>query len=341
MKKQLNNHLDRLQNELITFLKQHHPDTHEEKIYKDLLFSVELIREGNFDLYELRLLSVAFKELRHAFKIFKKYHARPKVAVFGSARTPRDHPDYLQAVKFGKLLARKRWMTITGGASGIMEAAIVGAGAKNSFGLNIRLPFEQDANTVIKGSEKLMFFKYFFTRKLMFLKESQATVLFPGGFGTFDEAFESLTLVQTGKANPRPIIMVDPPGSLYWKTLTSALKNSMEHEGWISPGDLGLISHYQDPQLAVDEIVKFYSNYDSARFYKDQYMLRLRKRPTTAAMKRINKEFKDVVSKGTIKIAGSSVKDDNKGSKYTRLIFHFNRSHYARLRKLIDTLNDL
>src|SRR3989338_1920051 len=202
------------------------PQGPENEIYADMLFNIGQIREEKFDMGELRLLNTVFKELRYALKVFKPFRLVPKAAVFGSARTPKDHASFNFAADFGAKLAKKGWMIITGGASGIMEAAMVGAGAENSFGLNILLPFEQSANAVIMGNEKLIFFKYFFTRKLMFLKESQATVLFPGGLGTFDEGFESFTLVQTGKAKPRPLVLVDVPESVFWKSTLRLLKQN-------------------------------------------------------------------------------------------------------------------
>ena len=212
--------LDYLKKDVLDILGDGSSVLSENSIYKEMLFNVGLLRKEKLDLAELRLLNTAFRELRHALKVFKSYRSIRKAAIFGSARTPKHHPDYKMATAFGRKLAKKGWMLITGGASGIMEAAMAGAGVKKSFGLNIMLPFEQKANPIIKGNLKLMYFKYFFTRKLMFLKESDATVLFPGGFGTFDEGFESFTLVQTGKAKPRPLVWLTHPevifGSPVW-----------------------------------------------------------------------------------------------------------------------------
>lgn len=334
------NDLQVLRNNLIQFLQQQQFNAYEDKMIDDLLINIEKIREQEFDSYELRLLSAAFKELRHSFGIFKDYHKIPKAAVFGSARTPKRHPDYQLAREFGKSLVKRKWMVITGGASGIMEAAMVGAGLKNSFGLNIRLPFEQDANEVIRGTKKLMNFKYFFTRKLMFLKESQATVLFPGGFGTFDEGFESLTLIQTGKARPRPVVLVDPPGSTYWATLLNAFQETLEREKFISHGDLDLMNHCQNAEKAADIIERFYSNYHSSRFMGAEYLVRLRKPITSLILRRLNRDYSDILSGGKFERFTKITLDDVKSKELHRLIFPFNKSSYARLKKLIDHLNE-
>ena len=221
-----------------------------------------------------------------------------------------------------------------------MEAAIVGAGEDHSFGLNIRLPFEQDANFVMKNNKKLMNFKYFFTRKLMFLKESQATVLFPGGYGTFDEGFESLTLIQTGKAKPRPIILVDPPGSTYWKTILSALRKTMEKGGFISKGDLDFMEHFQDAKQASQAIFKFYRNYHSSRFFRDEYLIKVKKKISPGALKEINKKYRDIITGGEFQISKDLDKED-KGRNLSMLLFKFNKHSYARLKHLIDFINTL
>ena len=259
--------------------------------------------------------------------------------MFGSARTPKNHPYYKAATEFGRRLAKKGWMIITGGASGIMEAAMIGAGTQKSFGLNIMLPFEQDANSIIKGSNKLVYFKYFFTRKLIFLKESESTVLFPGGFGTFDEGFESFTLVQTGKAKPRPLVLVDSPGSSFWSSFLGFLREHMEEPGFISKGDLTLTRHFQDIGAAVEDVTGFYKNYYSSRFLKDRYLIYLKKKLTAAQFGRINQEFRDLVTDGGFERLGDLSLDDNKNPALERVVFRFDRASYSRLRQLIDCLN--
>lgn len=315
--------------------------TADNQIYEEMLINIGQLREEKLDVVELRLLNTAFKELRYAMKVFKPYRDVPKAAVFGSARTPGTHADFKFAERFGKKLAKKGWMIITGGASGIMEAAMIGAGAKNSFGLNIMLPFEQYANSVIRDNEKLIYFKYFFTRKLMFLKESAATVLFPGGFGTFDEGFESFTLVQTGKAKPRPLVLMDTPGSDFWSSLLKLLNKNMGGQKLISPGDLDLMLHTQDCDEAVEEVTGFYKNYHSSRFFRDKYLIRLNRLVSADALARINKEFKGLLTTGEFELLSDLSLEDNKEDGLTRLIFSFNKTNYQGLRKLINYLNKL
>jgi len=333
--------LSSFRQQLVDLLGDAHDASVENEIFREMLYNIGKLQNEKLDVLELRLLSTAFAELRYALSVFKPYRGIPKAAVFGSARLKGDHADYKIATDFGKKLAKKGWMIITGGAAGIMEAAMIGAGAKNSFGLNILLPFEQQANPTIRGNAKLVFFKYFFTRKLMFLKESEATVLFPGGFGTFDEGFESFTLVQTGKARPRPLLLVDRPKSLFWKDTISFFDRHMKKGGLISPSDLSLMRHFQDADKAVEEITGFYRNYHSSRFLKDQYLIRLKKPLAQAALVRINTTFKDILASGRFEPLDDFRGDDHADTTLYRLAFNFDRSGYARLRQLIDYLNTL
>ncbi len=327
--------------DLLQLMGEDFPPGAENEIFHDLLYNIGKLRGEKLDILELRLLNTAFAELRYALSVFKPYRNIPKAAVFGSARLKKNHPDFKLAAVFGRKLAKKGWMIITGGASGIMEAAMIGAGAKNSFGLNILLPFEQQANATIRGNSKLIFFKYFFTRKLMFLKESQATVLFPGGFGTFDEGFESFTLVQTGKARPRPLVLIDTAKSLFWKSTMSMLKKQMIAGGLISPHDLSLMRHIHHADKAVGELTGFYRNYDSSRFLRNQYLLRLRKPVFDETLKKLNTSFKDILAGGKFEHFDDLREDDHADSSLCRLIFNFDRSSYARLRQLIDYLNSI
>ena len=333
--------LSRFKKDLIELMEGDLPEGSEDEILHDMLYNVGQLRSEKLDILELRLLNTAFKELRYALKIFKPYRDVPKAAVFGSARTTTDHASFKIAEDFGRKLAKKNWMIITGGARGIMEAAMVGDGAKNSCGLTLMLPFEQTANPVILGNQKLIFFKYFFTRKLMFLKESQSTVLFPGGFGTFDEGFESFTLVQTGKAKPRPLVLADAPKSGYWAALLEFLKVHMAGERLISPRDLSLIRHCQDMDQAVNEVTHFYENYDSSRFFKDYYLIRLKKRISDAALAQLSVEFKDMFTQGGIERLTDVGEDQRGNPALERITFRFDRASYSRLRELIDRLNDL
>lgn len=333
------NNLLRFRKDLFEILGGDFSPTSVESLYQEMILNIGQLRAEKLDVLEIRLLNTAFKELRYALKIFKPYRTIPKAAVFGSARTPLDHASFKFAERFGRRLAKKGWMIITGGASGIMEAAMIGAGAANCFGLNILLPFEQDANPVIRGNRKLIFFKYFFTRKLMFLKESEATVLFPGGFGTFDEGFESFTLVQTGKAKPRPIVLLDSPGSAFWRSMLKLFKQNMERGGLISSEDLNLIRHFQDEDKAVQEITNFYSNYHSSRFFRDQYLVRLNRPVSSVLLAQLNRDFRDILSSGRFEKMADTSADDNQDARLHRILFFFNRTSFSRLRQLIDVLN--
>src|SRR5579862_7076686 len=247
---------------------------------------------------DVKLLSTALKELRYCFKVFGPYRHRRKVTVFGSARLPLDHPACKAAVAFGRRLAEAGFMVITGAASGIMEAGHVGAGRENSFGVNILLPFEQSANSVIAGDTKLMHLKYFFTRKLLFVKESDAVALFPGGFGTQDEGFEVLTLVQTGKSHIFPIVMIDEPGGDYWRRWRQYIEEVLLTRRLISPHDLALFKVSDSVEEAVAEVLTFYRVYHSMRYVGDDLVLRLHKPLTAELLDRIQSEFASILQSG-------------------------------------------
>lgn len=340
-RKTVKREFSRFRKDLTELMEDKVPALIEDQVFQEMLFNIGQLKEEKLDITELRLLNTAFKELRYALKVFKPYRKVPKAAVFGSARTPADHSEFRLAQAFGRKLADKGWMVITGGASGIMEAAMIGAGAERSFGLNILLPFEQEANKVIKDNPKLIFFKYFFTRKLMFLKESEATVLFPGGFGTFDEGFESFTLVQTGKAKPRPLVLIDSPGSNYWNSVLHMLKKNMEDGGLIAPDDRRLMRHFQNAGLAVKELTGFYGNYHSSRFFKDLYLIRLRRPVPNDTLDELGRVFKDILVEGGFERLKDTSQDDVSDPSLHRIVFAFNRVGYARLRQLIDRLNRL
>src|SRR5216683_4955103 len=248
---------------------------------------------------DIKLLNTALKELRYAFKVFAPYRNQRKVTVFGSARVPSDAPAYHQAVLFSRKIVEAGFMVITGAASGIMEAGHVGAGRENSIGVNILLPFEQEANAIIAGDIKLMHLKYFFTRKLLFVKESDAVALFPGGFGTQDEGFEVLTLVQTGKSHLFPIVMVDEPGGDYWKRWLDYVKEVLLKRGMISPPDMALFKVTDSVDDAVAEVVNFYRVYHSMRYVDGYLVLRLQHALPEPLLEKIRSEFADIVEAGT------------------------------------------
>jgi uncharacterized protein (TIGR00730 family) len=290
---------------------------------------------------DIKLLNTALKELRYAFKIFAPYRNRRKVTVFGSARLSQSHPAYQQAVNFSRAIAQRGFMVITGAASGIMEAGHVGAGRENSIGVNILLPFEQEANAIIAGDIKLMHLKYFFTRKLLFVKESDAIALFPGGFGTQDEGFEVLTLVQTGKSHPIPIVMVDEPGGDYWKRWQSYINDVLVARQMISPNDLALYKLTDSVEEAVAEITGFYRVYYSLRYVKGDLVLRLQHPLSEALLERIRHEFADIVVSGTFEQTAALPAEANDPhlAALPRLRFRFDRRSLGRLRMLIDTIN--
>src|SRR5262245_41539072 len=252
----------------------------------------KLIRDGA-TRGDVKLLSTALKELRYCFKVFRPYKDRRKVTVFGSARIPAGHPAYEAAVAFGRRMAQEGYMVITGAAAGIMEAGHVGAGRDSSIGVNILLPFEQHANPIIEGDRKLMHLKYFFTRKLLFVKESDAVALFPGGFGTQDEAFEALTLVQTGKSHLFPIVLVDAPGGDYFMRLQSYITDVFLARQLISPEYLSLYKVTNSVDEAVEEIRRFYRVYHSMRYVRDDLVLRLQKPLSDEMLERVRQSYSD------------------------------------------------
>jgi len=300
----------------------------------------KLIRDGA-NRGDVKLLSTALKELRYAFKVFAPFRRRRKVTVFGSARLPLDHPACQQAVEFGRRLAQYGWMVITGAAQGIMEAGHVGAGRENSIGVNILLPFEQEANAIIAGDAKLMHLKYFFTRKLLFIKESDAIALFPGGFGTQDEGFEALTLVQTGKSHLFPILMVDEPGGDYWQDWLKYVKRELLGRQLISPEDLALFKVTDSVDDAVAEVLNFYRNYHSMRYVKRDLVLRLQRPLSEPALEQIRSEFADIVRSGTFEQSAALPEETGDGhlAHLPRLRFRFDRKNLGRLRMLIDAIN--
>jgi len=291
---------------------------------------------------DMKLVNAALKELRYAFRVFAPYHQVRKVTIFGSARTESEHPDYATAREFAHAICHAGWMVVTGAGPGIMEAGHLGAGAEHSFGVNIRLPFEDQANTVIAADPKLVNFRYFFTRKLAFLKNSDAFVLFPGGFGTMDEAFELLVLVQTGKSLVVPIVLLEAPGGDYWQRFEDFIRRQLLDRDFISPADLALIWRTDTVDAAVAEIGRFYSNYDSQRYVDGRLVLRLRTAPGPERLAELNATFSDLLLDGEMEVIDvtPSERADGDHLLQERIAFRFNRRHAGRLRQLINALND-
>jgi hypothetical protein len=300
----------------------------------------KLIRD-NASRGDVKMLCTAFKELRYALKVFAPYRNRRKVTIFGSARLHHDHPAYHQTVEFARRMTQSGFMVVTGAASGIMEAGHVGAGVENSLGVNILLPFEQAANSIIAGDGKLVHLKYFFTRKLMFVKEADAIALFPGGFGTQDEGFEALTLVQTGKSHLFPIVLVDEPGGDYWRHWLDFVQDVLLRRGLISEPDLSLFKITASVDEAVNEILTFYRNFHSMRYVGDHLILRLQKPLSEKRLGHIRDQFAAILAAGTFEQTGPLAQEANEThlSHLSRLKFRFDRKSLGRLRELINFLN--
>jgi uncharacterized protein (TIGR00730 family) len=308
----------------------------------DIIETALRLVEDKADRLDVKVITNALKEQRYASKVFAPYRDKRKVTVFGSARTKPESPEYQQAVAFGKAIVDRGYMVITGGGEGIMGAAQRGAGRDNSFGLNIRLPFEQAPNEEIIGDRKLINFKYFFTRKVCFIKESDAIVLFPGGFGTHDEGFEALTLMQTGKSLPKPLIFVDRPKGNYWKTWWRFVEDQLLDEALISKEDLAFFKVYDDVQDACEEIIHFYSNYHSMRYVKDALVLRVKHPVTEGLLRNLNSRFASAcVSGGKFQTSGPLPEEENEPEvrDLHRIVFPFNRTNFGKLRSLIDVIN--
>ncbi len=309
-----------------------------ELVEEMLLTSLKLLTD-KADEGELKLVARSLKELRYAMKVFRKYREVPKISIFGSARTPESHPQYKAALDFARRLSKSGWMVITGAGDGIMAAGHGGAGREASFGVSIRLPFETNANKFIEGDPKLITFRYFFTRKLIFLWHAKAVALFPGGFGTHDEGFETLTMVQTGKAPIVPIVMVDEPGGAYWYYWNEYVRRHLLDPGFISPEDLNLYFITDDPRKAVEHILAFYRNYHSQRFVKDDLVLRLNHPVSPRQLELLNGEFKDLVAEGRI-TQGPALVEETDAPGLPRLRFAYTRRAYGRLRRMIDRINE-
>lgn len=291
---------------------------------------------------EMKLVSRSLRELGRAFRIFAPYRGVRKVSIFGSARTTESDPEYTAAREFSRAIAQRGWMVITGAGPGIMAAGHEGAGAQNSFGVGIKLPIEQSANGFIAGDPKLIDFKYFFTRKITFMKESDAFVLLPGGYGTLDEGFELLTLMQTGKTAIRPVVLLQPPGNDYWDTWLAFVREHVVARGLASPVDLLLFEVASSVDAALAVIERFYANYDSARYVGERLVLRLKRAPSRADVDRLNREFADIVARGrmeAISITPAEAKDAD-APELARIAF-LPVSNFGRIRQLIDALNNL
>ncbi len=313
-----------------------------DQITEILATGIRLGQDGT-DRLDLKIASAALAEMRNAFKIFQPFHDVPKVTIFGSARTKATDPQYAQAHEVAAALAAQGWMVVTGAGPGIMQAAMEGAGADRSIGVSIRLPFETRANDVIHDDPKHVSMKYFFTRKLMLVKESRAFLSVPGGFGTLDETFELLTLQQTGKAEPTPIVLLDVPGGTFWKGFRRFVDEELVKAGVVSPDDLDRVLITESVEEAVEEIISFWRNYDSLRWVGKRLVLRLRAEPTDAEVANLNERFADLLLEGAIERSGPLTPEVSGVDKVDlpRLVLVLNQFKIGSLHRLIRAVNQL
>jgi hypothetical protein len=308
--------------------------------YAGILRTLLKLAQDNAERGDLKILNRSMQELRHAFRIFAPYRHIRKVSIFGSTRVKESDAYYDLARSVGQELAHAGFMVITGAGPGIMQAGHEGAGREQSFGVNIRLPSVQDANPFIRDDPKLMNFHFFFTRKLMFVKEADAVVIFPGGFGTHDELLESITLAQTGKTQLVPIILMDLPAGTYWQRWQEFLRDDVMSRGYITEREITFFRIHTSPKAAIKEITQFYRNFHSYRFVKDELVIRLNDPPSPALIDRLNREFADIVT-GAVRQGEPLPEEANEANTLHlhRLVMGFNREDYARLRQMIDVIN--
>lgn len=299
--------------------------------------SLKLLTE-DYDTGQIKLMNRALREMRHAYRIFNKFKHSRCISIFGSARTPEEHPDYLAAKDFSKKIAEKGWMCITGAANGIMKAGLEGPKRDSSFGLSIRLPFEVPTNSMIDGDPKLIVFRYFFTRKLMFLTHSDAAAVFPGGFGTLDELFEILTLIQTGKTSIMPLVLVEGTNGKYWKDWKHYVDEHLMANGWISPEDENLFYIAKSVDDAIQHVQHFYQRYHSSRYVLDKLVIRLSQEISDEQIAVLNRDFSSIVATGKIE-KSAALPQESDFLELPRLIFNHTNSHFGTLRKMIDRIN--
>jgi len=317
--------------------------TKDRDLLAEILVSSLLLAGDAADTLDLKITSATLREMREAFRLFAAYRGQPKVTIFGSARVRTDSAEYEQARAIAAELSGHGWMIVTGAGPGIMAAGMEGAGRDQSIGVSIRLPFEQGANPIIAHDEKLVSMKYFFTRKLMLIKESAAFLCLPGGFGTLDETFELLTLTQTGKGEPVPIVLLDVPGGTYWESAERFIEDQLVSRGLVDRTDLALFRVTDDVATAVREIIGFYANYDSMRYVGDILVLRLHSAPSDAQIDELNARFGHLCATGRIERTTPLPDEvaDNDKLELPRVRLAFAKRYYGQLRSLIDSLNAL
>ena len=315
----------------------HHPE-----LIREMILAALKVGQEQEQTADLKLMNSTLKEMRFTSKVFGPYHHVRKVSVFGSARTRPEESVYKMAYLFGQKLAEAGYMVITGGGSGIMQAVNEGAGPDHSFGINIRLPFEQKPNPVMEGNPRQIEYKYFFNRKIAFLKEASAIALFPGGFGTLDEAMETVTLLQTGKRNPIPLLLIDEPDGTYWSRWVRFFEQELLTGGYITASDFYLFEHIDSADDAVEKINLFYRRYHSLRYVEKQLVIRLTSDIGLHAVEELKKRFSDIMQpSGCMYLSGPLPEeaDEPEIAHLPRLVLNFNRKDFGKLRKLIDAIN--
>jgi len=332
-----NGHIDELIDNLLEEVDVHHP-----YIIREMILSALKAGQTSDYLADLKLMRTTMKEMRYTNKVFSPYRSRRKVTIFGSARTLPSEPIYQKCVRFSQLLAQNNYMVITGGGGGIMQAGNEGAGEENSFAVNIELPFEQDTNRVMKQSDRVLMYKYFFNRKVAFLKEADAVALFPGGFGTLDEAMETLTLVQTGKNPPIPLVLIDDNNGTYWEDLFEFMRDVLLPKGLISGEDFGLFTITRSAEEAMEVIDSFYTVYHSSRYVGKLLVIRLNKALTQHQIETLESEFSEILLPDTrIEAVSAFNKERDQPDLWDlpRLAIHFNRRSYGLLNSFIRRIN--
>ncbi len=318
------------------------PNLKNRQLIQQAIATLVHLAGSEIDRLDWKILSASLADMERGLKLFHTYRHVRKVTIFGSARTPPESPEYQMAAEFARYVTKLGFMVMTGGGGGIMQAGNEGAGRENSFGLNIQLPFEQEANPFIMGDPKLINFKYFFTRKLFLLRESDAIALFPGGFGTQDEAFECMTLSQTGKFGPVPLVLIDRPGGDYWQAWSNYIQEHLMQKGLISPDDSSLYTVTDNLDVACNTITGFYQVYHSIRYVKEKLVIRLKSEISDAEVEQLNANFSDILIKGRIeksKALPQEAQDETVG--LPRLVLYFNQRDLGRLYQMIATINQM
>ncbi len=318
------------------------PTLKHRQLIQQALAVILRLADSEIERLDWKIVSASLADMEQGFGIFHPYRHVRKITIFGSARTLPETPEYLMAVDFARRVTQLGFMVMTGGGGGIMQAGNEGAGRENSFGLNIRLPFEQEANPFIEGDPKLINFKYFFTRKLFLLRESDAVALFPGGFGTQDEAFECMTLSQTGKFGPVPLVLIDRPGGSYWQDWSAYIDQHLVQQGLISPDDSSLYTVTDNLNVACNAITRFYQVYHSSRYVGEKLVIRLKSDLADTDVEQLNVNFSDILVKGCIEKSQAlpeEAQDETVG--LPRLVLYFNQRDLGRLYQMIATINDL